>query len=288
MFQFTDAIVRKAERVASRGSSVDAIRVLRRLSLADFGELFWNLPAPALPNLSAVLPRMADVATQNSFTGTNGHSLLTQSLAFISSIRTTYAEHFGRKLQDIDLLDFGCGYGRLIRLMYYFTDPSRIWGLDPWEEALNLCRADGVMANFGRSEYHPVTLPVADRQFDLIYAFSVFTHTSERATKTGLKALGRHANPGSLCFITIRPQEYWAANKEYETQLEELTSEHRANAFAFRPHNLPPIDGDIPFGDTSMEVAWLRAAAEPDWEIFGLDRSQDDPYQLIIILKRTV
>ena len=285
MFHYTKEITRRAEEVASSGSAEITIKILRALSLADFGEVFWSLPSSAFPNLSAVLPKMADALVQDNWTGTNGHTLLAQTLAFVSCVRTNFTECFRRKMENLDVLDFGCGYGRFIRLMYYFTEPSRIWGVDPWDEALKLCKDDRVIANFGLSDYYPITLPVDDQKFELIYAFSVFTHTSERATRFALQALRRCAAPQCLCFITIRPEEYWSMNSGSESASEGVVREHRENGFAFRPHNLPPINGDIYFGDTSMTIEWLKEAAAPNWEIRGLDRSLSDPYQLVVILK---
>src|SRR4029077_744564 len=44
---------------------------------------------------------------------------------------------------------------------------------------------------------------------DLIYAFSVFTHLSERAAIMALTTLRRYVARGGLFVITIRPKEYW-------------------------------------------------------------------------------
>src|SRR4051812_9615577 len=114
-----------AEELAERGGSVDRVlQTLRKLGLDDFGSFFWSLPNRSYPALSAMLPRMADPATQVRWTGNSGEALLIQSVAFIRMVENIYARQGIGQLAGRQVLDFGCGYGRLTRLMYYFSDPS--------------------------------------------------------------------------------------------------------------------------------------------------------------------
>ncbi len=48
-----------------------------------------------------------------------------------------------------------------------------------------------MLGHFAVSEYLPATLPVEQGSFDLAYAYSVFTHLSERATLRAFAALHR-------------------------------------------------------------------------------------------------
>jgi len=157
-----------------------------------FGLVLLAMPDPRHPALSSVLPKMADEQVQRDWTGNAGVPLLAQSLNFVRSVALKYREATGAALQEASILDFGCGYGRLLRLMTFYAPPSRIWGVDPWNRSLEICQADRMPMHLALSDYLPRSLPVGEARFELIYAFSVFTHLSRRTTLMALATL-RHA-----------------------------------------------------------------------------------------------
>ena len=105
------------------------------------------------------------------------------------------------------MLDFGCGWGRMLRFLARDVDPGDLYGCDPVEGILDVCRTTRVPANLARSEFVPERLPF-DGPFDLAYAFSVFTHLSERAHERCLRALHAALRPGGVLVVTVRPLEY--------------------------------------------------------------------------------
>ena len=183
------------------------------------------------------------------------------------------------------MLDFGCGYGRLARLMYYFTDPENLFGVDPWDRSIEICRADGLGENFRQSEYLPDSLPVLRTDFDFIYAFSVFTHLSRRAAERALDVCRRNIAADGVMLITIRPAEYWDLDASIHglADTSQLRAAHRRTGFAFSPHHRSAVDGDVTYGDASMTIAWL-ADTFPRWRIKMVDRSLEDPYQIYVFL----
>ena len=286
MFSHVREVAIAADRIAHHGTINDVLTELRSLCLDDFATLFLSMPNPEFPALSRLLPRMTDAEVQKSWTGAEGYALLQGSLNFVRSMVLQCVALTGRPLQGESILDFGCGYGRIIRLMYYYSEPSRIWGVDPWDRAIDLCRSDGMLGNFALSDYLPKDLPVSSTRFGLIYAFSVFTHLSERATRQALATLRNYVNDNGLCVITIRPREYWdmAAAGGNPVDCNLMKQQHDGRGFAFTPLNLPPIDGDITYGDTSMTFRWL-AENIPEWKIASHDHTLDDPLQVIVYLR---
>lgn len=107
------------------------------------------------------------------------------------------------------MLDYGCGWGRLIRLLYKYTPPARIYGVDPWDKSIDICKESGIRADLAVSDYLPKTLPFEGKKFDLIYAFSVFTHLSERAATMALAACRERIKNDGMMVITARPLSYW-------------------------------------------------------------------------------
>lgn len=280
MFEHALAVARSVDAEPGLGLN-QALRELRQLGLEDFGELMASMPNPELPNLSRVLPAMASDDVQDQWTGTHGFPLLRQTGAFVRSVAYNYIRLTGRPLDGADILDFGCGYGRIARFMLYFTDPERLVGLDPLPRSIELCHQAGFGENFRLSQFLPVDLPVGEVRFDLIYAFSVFTHTSRRATRAALDTLRFYLKPGGIAVITIRPVEYWAHYPEGGAEFDAM---HRDTGFAFVPHGVAPIDGDITYGDTSMTLPWLEAQF-PHWQVTKMDRSLEDPLQIYVFLR---
>ena len=248
-------VLAAAERSASLGL-VPALRVLRWLSLEDFGALLISMPDDRrFPNLSRALPRMASEEVQAAWTAAKGFALLEQTIVFMRLITDRYEKITGKKIGNARMLDFGCGYGRLMRMMAYHADPAQIYGCDPWQDSLDIALNDGMFGHLALSARVPDRLPFPGR-FDLIYAYSVFTHLPERIAARCLQTLADALAPQGLLVITVRPIEYWPLSRYPE--LEEKMHEHRTRGFAFVPHGWEPIDGDIPFGDASLTPEWIE------------------------------
>ncbi|MBC7762667.1 MAG: class I SAM-dependent methyltransferase [Candidatus Saccharibacteria bacterium] len=277
------SIVRRAERVcASDGLERpdQILRHLRRLSVDGFGELMWSLPNPDFPTLSAVLPAMAPPAVQKGWTGSSGTPLLAQSTSFVRSVELAYVRHTGQSLRGKTILDFGVGYGRLLRLMYRYSNPERLWGVDAWDRSLQQCRDVGLAANLRQSETFPDALPVDGATFDLAYAFSIFTHLSPKAADAALDAVRKSMKPGGLFIITIRPIEFWQSHAPTKgADSGELRAQHRATGFAYLPHEGP--EGES-YGDASVAPSFFK---RPGWRLAGRDWNAVDPYQMILVLQ---
>jgi SAM-dependent methyltransferase len=246
-----------------------------------------RLPHPEYPALSRLLPAMASEETQMHWTGAHGLSLLSQSLSFVRIVSNMYGLLTGRSLEDGRILDFGCGYGRIIRLMYHFTEPHNIHGVDPYQPSIDLCRECGLPGNFHLSDYLPASLPFSVGDFDLIYAFSVYTHLSMRATRQTLSVLRRYISDRGLLVITIRPKEIWsvlAGNDGSPETVAERQRKHRTEGFVFDPQQPGhEVDGDIVYGDTSISLEWLEHEI-PGWKIRAHVLSPDDPMQSVVFL----
>ena len=89
---------------------------------------------------------------------------------------------------------------------------------------------------------------------------------------------------GGLLVLTIRPREYWAFHQDDpEPDNPALLRAHDRTGFAFWPHNRPPVDGDVTFGETTMKMETIEELCSK-WKTIGYDRSLQDPHQLIVLL----
>jgi SAM-dependent methyltransferase len=165
------------------------------------------------------------------------------------------------------------------------ADPAHLFGCDPWEAAIELCREARIPCDLKVTPYLPERLPYPDHSVDLAYAFSVFTHTSERASRHALRALHRAVRPGGILVVTIRPVSYWSIHSPLmEGERVTLQAAHDSVGFAFKPHERTPVDGDVTYGDTSLTVETLQRLA-PGWLVLHEQILPESPFQRIVYLR---
>ena len=256
-------------------------QLLSTIPLDLFGQLLLDVPSK-FPNIKAFFPSMASDAIQDSWTGAHGIALLAQSVAFVKTLVAEYTTMTGKDLGNAIVLDYGCGWGRLVRLLYKYVPIENIYAVDPWDQSIDLCKRYGVKANLALSEYVPTSLPF-EHPFDLIYAFSVFTHLSEKTTHIVLNTLRKHILDTGVLILTIRPKEYWYVHKNGAFASDMLKA-HDEKGFAFIPHNRPPINGDITYGDTSISLDYFSRHF-PQWKLTSVKCNSSDQYQVILFLQ---
>jgi SAM-dependent methyltransferase len=109
-------------------------------------------------------------------------------------------EHFGA------VLDFGCGCGRVMRNWRRLQGPT-MHGCDLSQEQIDWCRQNLAFAQFTRNDLKPpLGYPV--ETFDLVYAFSVFTHLPEDLQLDWMKELSRVIRPGGYLLISTHGEPY--------------------------------------------------------------------------------
>ncbi|RUY52067.1 class I SAM-dependent methyltransferase [Mesorhizobium sp. M7A.F.Ca.CA.001.14.1.1] len=282
MFSTAVPHLNAAERAAADGCTVEeALVFLRRMSLDDFGLLMISLPNKDYPSLSRLLPAMASDEVQKTWTGASGLDLFRQTSAFARQLENNFTRYTKAPLADSDILDFGCGYGRILRMMYYYSNPAKIWGVDAWDKSLDLCREARLPGMFAQSERIPSAMPVSDQKFDLIFAFSIFTHLAPSTARACLAALRKHIKPEGLFVATIRPIEFWPFidGIRRTSVAPKMQADHRRHGFAYLPHG--GVEGET-YGDISCEIDFLRGGG---WAVVGHDRSVLDPFQVSVLMR---
>jgi len=99
------------------------------------------------------------------------------------------------------ILDFGCGCGRLLRLLAGHADVWRVTGTDVNPALVDWCRSNLRAVETDLNGLVP-PLRLTDQSFDLVYALSVFTHLPEAATTLWLDELSRILRPGGILIVT--------------------------------------------------------------------------------------
>jgi SAM-dependent methyltransferase len=101
-----------------------------------------------------------------------------------------------------DVLDFGCGCGRVLRWLEGRAPACRFHGCDIDAEAIGWCQREIAFARFARNDPRP-PLPWGDESFDLVYSVSVFSHLPADYQFEWLGELRRVTRPGGLALLTV-------------------------------------------------------------------------------------
>jgi SAM-dependent methyltransferase len=108
------------------------------------------------------------------------------------------------------LLDFGCGCGRVLR-HWSRLEGVRRCGCDIDAKMVDWCVESLPFVEVSRNELVP-PLPYAASSFDLVHAFSVFTHLSEELQQAWIDECNRVLRAGGHLLISTLG-EYYAARK---------------------------------------------------------------------------
>lgn len=274
-------VLDRVEAAATAHDRAAVLAGLRALGPGDFGLVLAMMPLAGWPRISAALPPMATEEVTRRWTGAAPVAAMTQGMAFVRACAERHATLTGQPLTGRRVLDFGCGYGRFIRLFWFFS--GDVWGVDAWQRSVDQCIAAGLGEKVGLSDVVPAALPVPG-QFDLLTAFSVFTHLSAGTAAASLAALRGVARDGAMLALTIRPFEWWdyaARHGMYpgDDTVAELKACHIRDGFAFVPQG-----ADGTYGDTSMTPEYLESIA-PGWQVWSVDRNPDDSLQRYVFLR---
>lgn len=132
------------------------------------------------------------------------------------SIVATLAQ-FGYDIgQFKEMLDFGCGSGRVLRNWKDLTT-AKVHGTDYNQDLVNWCKESFSFAEFNKNELTPPT-SYKDERFPFIYALSVFTHLDETLQRQWMDEMYRILAPEGLLLISLQGK----ASSQY------LTDEERA------------------------------------------------------------
>lgn len=119
-------------------------------------------------------------------------------------------------LDNINVLDWGCGPGRVIRHMYdSLGNNCNLYGTDYNLKSINWCKDNLNNIHFNHNGIES-DLPYKDNYFHLIYGISIFTHLSEEKHYEWFDELLRVLSPQGIMFLTTQGDNFRVKLSEKE------------------------------------------------------------------------
>jgi 2-polyprenyl-3-methyl-5-hydroxy-6-metoxy-1,4-benzoquinol methylase len=198
--------------------------IARKIDDAEWLELQLDVPR-ARTEYGIDLPTMPPDDVQRGFTAQCGRSNMQQAFSFYSYARTACGMD---ELDNPRVLDFGGGWGRIARLFLRDTTPERIVIAETMQFAVECLRETGAKFQVFQNKPAP-PIDGLTGSFDLIIAYSVFSHLSEAYFRAWVDYLLKLLQPGATLVFTTR-------GTSFISHLEYLHTETASNDEMLREH----------------------------------------------------
>lgn len=148
---------------------------------------------------------------QEKFVGSSYLAAFTEAETFVDRVFDFWP---GGNIADLDVsaqtaFDFGSGWGRISRMLLRRLRPDQVWASDVDSEMTTLLHTTLPGLNAVTNAPWPPTV-FRPAGFDVVTAFSVFSHLSEEAHREWAHEFGRLVRPGGRVFITVLEDDFLA------------------------------------------------------------------------------
>ena len=201
-------------------------------------------------------PVLPDEGMQVMTVGRAGRRIMVDAFLFQGFLKSLLATHAKPLSRETRVLDFGCGWGRILRVFLNEVDPGNLLGLDVQPSMVDLAIETTGHDHYRTCEVLPPTgLPSGS--FDLVYSYSVFSHLAPSTAFAWIAELSRLLAPGGILCVTTRPRahiEIWHKERHEKS----VHSQHYAHLFADAGSDLARFDrGEFVFHPGAQR--YLRA-----------------------------
>jgi len=153
------------------------------------------------------LPGFPPAELQVAIMGSSNADGLREGFRFYGLVKSVCEENGSRLTPDMQLLDFGTGWGRFARIFLKEFPPENILGIDVDKSLVDVCRNT---FPYGRFEVVPALPPTTlpSDHFGLVVAYSVFSHLSETAANAWIQEFSRILRPGGVIAVTTQGRTF--------------------------------------------------------------------------------
>ena len=161
-----------------------------------------------VPEIDGVqMPSFPDEQLQREIHGHAGEVSLHEAHTFFREVKA-YAAYAGRPVAPHrTMLDFGCGWGRVLRLFMKDIHPQNLFGADSTSRFLLDARRCNPALTFLPCEKVPPTI-LAPESLDYVISWSVFSHLDEFYATRWIEEFRRLLKPGGLVLLTTQSRRF--------------------------------------------------------------------------------
>jgi len=120
-----------------------------------------------------------------------------------------------------NVLDFGCGTSRILRYMVEFLPGPQYWGTEVVREAIDWAKTEFPEIRYLHHDNTP-HLEFPDHMFDIIYAYSIFTHFEEEFHLRWLSELHRILEDDAMMILTVHGERILRRCRDEEDIREQM------------------------------------------------------------------
>jgi SAM-dependent methyltransferase len=256
--------------------------------LEGFDDEFWfwlNAQGPDMPLGSQVVAPLPPADIQRRVTGTAGYDSLRHGFNQYLVIKSIVASQERHLADCSSILEFGAGYGRILRFFAKDAWRCRLVGADVNGDFVRWCRAHLPYAEWLHNSVHP-PLNLDDQSQDLVFAFSVFSHLSETSQRQWLSEIRRVLRKGGLAVLTVwnHPRTTWEYHEPHFVDFHDTVRRYEAGEFCYsnRLYGESQTYGEALVPLAHIREHWTRTLTLVDW----IQDSPLCPNQNYVVLRR--
>ena len=240
-----------------------------------------------------------DESFQAASVGASNEEVLREAGKFYCHVKKHVAARSPVPIFDSRILDFGVGWGRIARVFARDVKFGNIYGVDTMPLMIEVCRTTSVPASVSLIE--PLgQLPYRDQFFDIVYAYSVFTHLPETVADHWLKEIRRVMRPGGMIVMTVEPPRfvdfcrsisageaspYRAALRDAIARVPNAETRVRAGEFLYLPTSGGPSLPKEVYGDAVIPEAYIRKNWTDHFDLLDYLDDRRQFFQAVVVLQ---
>lgn len=210
------------------------LAVEKKLSFKEYFELLVrSINEPVIDGVQ--MPGFPETSTQAGFVGRADKDALDEAFRFYRVLREYCAKTDNPIYQDIPVLDFGCGWGRMSRLFFRSISSDNFWGVDVDPEIIRFCAQQMHHGRYKTIQPNP-PMDFEANTFQVIFAYSVFSHLSEPTCLNWIKEFARILKPGGVLIATTQGRSFLDFCESKQGQV------HEKSWFNMLAQSFLPID----------------------------------------------
>lgn len=236
--------------------------------------------------IKSVLPGWAPDEIRLGSTGAFAfHEHVLDASWFWRTVRQHFEHFTGKLINSATVADYGAGWGRISRFANKDVPAEQFYALEPnpvFQQIYRDCRLPGHLVSTDWLSAEPTGV----RNVDLIFSYSILTHSSERLTKNIVDRWVEMTKPGSIVAFTVRPGFYLGettGDMGVFTAAEQagLPERYTRGELIYKSY-----DGQDDWGVTIIPLCYLQELVAPWFKLLKTAFQPQTANQLIIFAQR--